>query len=232
MKTKKILHSKLNWIFLSALSGSLVSCVTEPITEYTRPKSAAQNVVSMQAVQYIPPKGTKPEVKKIKTPPPSLSMKLPEPVAIVLPPLSAAEKVAIIGEKNCPKKTAKGKVYCNKIKIGAGARWLPKNLHKNGGLLWHNTPKGRVWRLRITSTDARGLFIWFKKFNVDKGQVWLHSINGNVDGPYTGKGLYGGDDFPSSSIYDDNLVIEYWPPTTSPNQHIVPFQIDSISHIW
>lgn len=144
---------------------------------------------------------------------------LEAPVTIVLPEQRSDEPISTAP---CP-----GKALC----IDGIDRWLPKNIHKAGGLLWKNTAVGRLWRLRIISSGAKAIRIQFKKFNVGEGRVWLHSAAEQIDGPYTNKGLHGDGEFWSTLIIGDAATVEYLPDPQSEPQSKVPFRLIKVQHL-
>ena len=155
--------------------------------------------------------------------PPSLKLRLEAPVSIVLPELRDDESVP-------PDLPCEGP-RCPGIKrIAATHRWLPKNIYKDGGLLWQDTSLGRLWRLQITSVGARGLRVHFKKFNIGGGSLWIHTSNGQVDGPYSGRGLHDDGEFLSTLIFSDTLTVEYLPDPTH-SQTRVPFRMTQLTHV-
>lgn len=98
---------------------------------------------------------------------------------------------------------------------------------------WKVLPDGRnVWQLGIRSSQAAGLRVQFGDFSVGAGRVWLHSGNAarQVDGPYTGEGLYQSGEFWSGTLTGESVVIEYEPGAGVAPQGRPPFRIRRIAH--
>ncbi len=168
--------------------------------------------------------------KAAPAPPPSLGLSLPAPAAAVLPPLG-------------PKDLERLKPQAGLTPVGVH-RSLPEGavaLSVSGGAAkttvegaWQATVAGRLWRLRVTSPGARVLRIHFQDFDVGTGSVWLHGADGQIDGPYGGRGgMYGDGDFWSDIVFGDSATIEYLPdPAAVLTAEAAPFRIAAVSHIW
>ncbi len=160
--------------------------------------------------------------------PPSRGLSLPEPAAAVLPPLAPAElerlqpqqgRTPIGVHRSLPAETAvpsfSGEAAETTV---AGA--------------WQTTAVGRLWRLKTTSPEARALRIHFQDFDAGTGSVWIHAPDGQVAGPYSGRGMYGDGDFWSDIVFGESATIEYLPDPAAPPAEAVPFRIAAVSHIW
>ncbi len=170
-----------------------------------------------------------PDLKAAAARPPSLELSLEAPAAAVT--LSAPG----------PDELARMQPQAGPTRVGIH-RSLPEGTvapKSSGGVAgttvegaWQTTMVGRLWRLRVTSTGARALRIHFQDFEVGKGSVWLHAADGQIDGPYSGRGMYGDGDFWSGIVFGDNAIIEYLPDPTALWKEDAPFRIAAISHIW
>ena len=162
--------------------------------------------------------------------PPSLALSLTAPVEAALPPLGADELERLKPQRGL-------------TPVGVH-RYLPQSaaaLSFSGGVAqttvagaWQATVAGRLWRLRITSPGAGGLRLHFQDFDVGAGKVWIHGADGQVAGPYGGKGMYGDGDFWSDVVFGAGATIEYQPDpakTASPPAEAVPFRLAAVSHI-
>ena len=63
------------------------------------------------------------------------------------------------------------------------------------------------------------------------GNVWVHGADGQVAGPYGGRGMYGDGDFWSGIVFGGSATIEYLPGPAAAEE-AVPFRIAAVSHIW
>ena len=175
------------------------------------------------------------EAEAAPEPPPSLELQLEAPVSLILPEVRGDEAVPPAPRRSCmptlPPNNEKKLVTPACVVINGMHRQLPKNLHKGGGLLWQDTSVGRVWRLQITSPGAHGLRVHFKKFKVGRGRVWIHSPNGQIDGPYTGKGLHKDGRFWGTYMFSDTVTIEYLPDAEASQQQSVPFRLVQVNHM-
>ena len=57
-------------------------------------------------------------------------------------------------------------------------------------------------------------------------------MDGEVAGPYSGRGMYGDGDFWSGIVFGESATIEYLPGPTAPPAEAAPFRIVALSHIW
>src|SRR5262249_6566785 len=81
-----------------------------------------------------------------------------------------------------------------------------------------------------------GLRAHFTDFAVNAGRVWVHGAelqesDGNVAGPYTGRGLYGDGEFWSGAVLSDTLVVEYLPAPGAALSDEPPFTVAEVSHL-
>ncbi len=172
--------------------------------------------------------GDRARSKAAAAPPPSLRLRLPAPAAAVLPPLGPGELARLQPQRGL---TPVG--VHRSLPAGAAA------LSFSGGAAqttvegaWQATPVGRLWRLRVTSPGARALRVHFQDFDVGAGSVWLHTADGQIDGPYGGRGMYDDGDFWSDIVFGENVTIEYLPDSAAPSEETAPFRIAAVSHIW
>ncbi len=159
--------------------------------------------------------------------PPSLVLSLTPPAAAALPPLSPGELerlrphggLAPIGvHRALPAGTAE-------LSFSGGAA------KTTVAEAWQATVVGRLWRLQVTSPGARALRIHFQDFDAGKGSVWVHAADGQVDGPHSGRGMWGDGDFWSDIVFGDSATIEYRPDSEEPPAQAAPFRIAAVSHI-
>ena len=160
--------------------------------------------------------------------PPSLGLRLPAPAAAALPPLRADDL-----ERLRPQQGLTPVGVHRALPAGTAA---PNSAGEAVGTTiagaWQATAVGRLWRLRVTSPGARGLRVHFQDFDIGAGNVWLHTADGQIDGPYGGRGMYGDGDFWSGIVFGESATIEYRPDPASPPQEAAPFRIAAVSHIW
>ena len=98
---------------------------------------------------------------------------------------------------------------------------------------WIVLPDGRhLWQLSIRSSGAAGLRLQFGDFSIGEGRLWLHAGNpqGQIDGPYTGKGVYQNGEFWSGTIAGDHVTVEYEPAPNAAAEGRPPFRIRRIAH--
>ncbi len=146
-------------------------------------------------------------------------MSLPEPAAAALPSL-APDELERLQAQNGPAPV-----------IGIH-RSLPAEAVKTTAEgAWQSTVAGRLWRLRVTSPEARALRIHFQDFDAGQGSVWLHAADGQIGGPYSGRGMYGDGDFWSDIVFGDSATIEYLPDPAAESAEAAPFRIAAVSHI-
>ena len=161
--------------------------------------------------------------------PPSLGLSLTPPVEAALPPLAADELERMRPQRGLTpvgvhRQLPQGAVAL--ISAGGAARTTVAGA-------WQATVAGRLWRLRIISPDARALRIHFQDFDVGAGKVWVHGADGQVAGPYGGRGMYGDGDFWSDIVSGAGATIEYLPDpakAAAPPAEAVPFRIAAVSH--
>ncbi len=150
---------------------------------------------------------------------PSLGLSLPAPAAAALPPLDPDELERLQAQKR-------------PAPVIGIHRSLPAEAVKTTAEgAWQATAAGRLWRLRVTSPDARALRIHFQDFDVGKGSVWLHAADGQVGGPYSGRGIYDDGDFWSDIVFGDSATIEYLPDPAVEPAEATPFRIAAVGHI-
>ena len=159
--------------------------------------------------------------------PPSLGLSLTPPVAAALPPLTADELERMrpqpgLAPVGVHRQLPQGTVALSSA--GDAARTTVAGA-------WQATVAGRLWRLRVTSPGARALRIHFQDFDAGAGSVWIHGADGQVAGPYGGKGMYGDGDFWSDIVSGAGATIEYLPDSAKAPAEAVPFRIAAVSHI-
>ena len=159
--------------------------------------------------------------------PPSLGLSLTPPVAAALPPLTADEVERLRPQRGLTpigvhRQLPQGTVALSSA--GGAARTTVAGA-------WQATVAGRLWRLRVTSPEARALRIHFQDFDVGAGKVWVHGADGQVAGPYGGKGMYGDGDFWSDIVSGAGATIEYLPGPQAAQAEAAPFRIAAVSHI-
>jgi hypothetical protein len=151
-------------------------------------------------------------------PPPGLAAGLPPPPVIKLAALSARQR----GE---------ARVEAGREVAGVHRRLPPSALNK--GKWIRLADGGRLWRVAIRSAGARGVRVHFQQFAAGKGHVWLQGTGKDpeVDGPFTGTGLYENGDFWSGVIGGEAVVVEYLPEPGS-SAGVPPFRIPEIAHLF
>ena len=156
--------------------------------------------------------------------PPSLELNLPAPAGLPLLPLSAGGPSWLQPQQ--------GPHVRLLLPVGAVS---PNAEERAAGTTvegaWQSTADGRLWRVQAASPGADSLRVHFQDFDVGTGSVWLHTANGQIAGPYNGKGISGNGDFWSDVVFGDSAVIEYQPGWTAVAQDAAPFRIAAVSHI-
>ena len=156
--------------------------------------------------------------------PPSLELNLPAPAGLPLLPLSAGGPSWLQPQQ--------GPHVRLLLPVGAVS---PNAEDRAAGMTvegaWQSTAAGRIWRVQAASPGADSLRVRFQDFDVGTGSVWLHTANGQIAGPYNGKGMSGDGDFWSDVVFGDSAVIEYQPGWTAVAQDAAPFRIAAVSHI-
>lgn len=84
--------------------------------------------------------------------------------------------------------------------------------------------------MSIRSPGSEGIRVEFGDFSVGEGKVWLHA-DGQVAGPYTGRGIYGNGRFWSSTIFAEAVTLEYEPAAATDAGARPPFEVRAISHL-
>ena len=159
--------------------------------------------------------------------PPSLGLSLPAPAAVALPPLGPDDLDRLQPQEGL---TPVG-VHRSLPQGAAALSFSGRAAKTTVAGAWQATVVGRLWRLRITSPAARALRIHFQDFDVGGGSVWVHASDGQVAGPYGGRGMYGDGDFWSGIVFGGSATIEYLPGPAAAEE-AVPFRIAAVSHIW
>ena len=76
------------------------------------------------------------------------------------------------------------------------------------GVVEETEDGGFVWATKVTSPEAQAIRVHFKNFSLpDNAELYLFSLEGHVDGPYTARGRNGDGDFWTRSINSDSAVI-------------------------
>ena len=159
--------------------------------------------------------------------PPSFGLSLPEPAAVRLPALGPDDL-----ERLQPQGGLTPVGVHRQLPEGAAALSFADGAAKTTVAgAWQATVAGRIWRLRVTSPGARALRIHFQDFDAGAGNVWIHGADGQVDGPYSGRGMYGDGDFWSDIVFGGSATIEYLPDPTVADREAAPFRIAAVSHI-
>ena len=113
-------------------------------------------------------------------------------------------------------------------------RSVPSRAVSSG--IWFSGNAGRrFWQSSVRSEGAVGLRLHFRDFSIDSGQVWIHTgdvENGQVFGPYTGKGTFGDGDFWTEAIFADRIVVEYLPDQDVGQDRPPNFVISEAFHFW
>lgn len=180
----------------------------------------------MHGAEYDKPE--KPSAPAAVVRPPSLAMSLPLPPTVAMNPLTRADLAR-----------ARGRAGVEAVGVH---RRLPSAVatlsEESGGNrtsvagAWERTAAGPLWRLHVISREAFAMRLHFHDFQVGAGQVWIHSSDGQVAGPYTGTGLFENGDFWSDLIFGQAATIEYQPAEGESAGLAVPFELREISHIW
>ncbi len=161
--------------------------------------------------------------------PPSLRLSLSAPVAAILPPLSPDEWERLQAQKGPAPVVGVHRSLPERAVALSSSSGAAKTIVEGA---WQATVAGRLWRLRITSPEARALRIHFQDFDVGKGSVWLHGAEEQVAGLYSGRGMYGDGDFWSDIVLGDSATVEYLPdPAAALTEDAAPFRIAAVSHI-
>ena len=160
--------------------------------------------------------------------PPSLGLSLPAPAEVRLPALGPDDL-----DRLQPQGGLTPVGVHRQLPEGAAALSFADGAAKTTVAgAWQATVAGRLWRLRVTSPGARALRIHFQDFDAGAGNVWVHGADGQVDGPYSGRGMYGDGDFWSDIVFGGSATIEYLPDPTAADREAAPFRIAAVSHIW
>ena len=159
--------------------------------------------------------------------PPSLSLKLPAPAGLPLLPLGAGGPSWLQSQQG--PQSVGGHLLLPLGEVSLNVEDKAVGTTVEGA--WQSTTTGRFWRVRATSPGADALRVRFRDFDVGMGNVWLHTANGQIVGPYNGKGISDDGDFWSDIVFGESAVIEYQPGWTVAAQDTVPFRIAAVGHI-
>lgn len=99
--------------------------------------------------------------------------------------------------------------------------------------LWTELPNGdRIWRLKIQSSGALGLNIYYTHFILPKGATFhvYSPTYREVIGAYTDKNNDASGMFASSIIHGESCILEYYEPRDVISSN--PFQISEIAHYF
>ena len=151
---------------------------------------------------------------RVQTQPPGMRMTLRKPREFALGALNAAE----LEQLAAPGRTLKTGIR----------RVLPEHLAATGA--WETLADGtRVWRIGLRSAGSRGMRVEFENFAVGSGQVWVHDGTA-VEGPFSGRGVFGDGHFWSGAIASGAVIVEYQPGAAAGMELEPPFTIRAVVH--
>lgn len=84
--------------------------------------------------------------------------------------------------------------------------------------IWTNNSDGSMsWMMRIRSTDAKAIGIYFDYFSIPEGgKLFVYNMNKtHVVGPYTAENSISGDVFATAPVLGDEVMLEYNGPAIS-----------------
>jgi len=172
--------------------------------------AAAQQISPKEPAQYA---GTE-RPPRVVARPPGMRLGMRKAREFALAPLSESE----VQQLSAPD---------TRLKAGI-RRVLPESSIATGA--WESTAEGaRIWRMALRSPASRGMRVEFDRFSVGAGKVWLYDGT-NVEGPYTGEGIYGDGHFWSGAIASGSVTVEYEPAPGAAAELQPPFVIRAISH--
>jgi hypothetical protein len=152
--------------------------------------------------------------QRIVTSPPGVRYGMRRPRELTLAPPGAAELAKMAGSG--PRQA-----------VGIH-RELPENALSNGG--WEAAPNGSaLWRMAIRSPGSDGLRLEFRNFSVGEGKVWLYDGR-QVEGPYTGQGIFDNGHFWSATVDSETVTLEYEPADGASITGDPPFEIVTLAH--
>jgi len=137
----------------------------------------------------------------------------------LLPPLPPKDRTALAIPQSDPRKGPPAGI----------SRGLSASALQNG--VWRtNSASERYWQFSIQASEAAGVRLHFQNFDVGSGMVWVHDGDprqGQVLGPYTGRGAFGDGEFWTEILFSDTAWIEYLAGPALPGDGI-PFAVDRV----
>jgi len=93
---------------------------------------------------------------------------------------------------------------------------------------------GFVWAANVRSPEAQAIRVHFRNFSLpDNAELYFFNLEGQVDGPYTGKGRNGDGDFWTRSVNSDSAVImiRFIGEATPTDRRQISFVVSDVGHI-
>ena len=102
---------------------------------------------------------------------------------------------------------------------------------------WYDVPgEGRLWVVEVVAEAANGIRLHFVDVDLPPGaQLFVYAVAQpeRLAGPYEDRGIHGDGQFWSPTRFDDRLRVEYFVPSTAPEDLQHPaFAIDRLQHIY
>lgn len=102
---------------------------------------------------------------------------------------------------------------------------------------WTERPDGSyLYHVSIQSPGAMMVRLHFENVSLPEGaKLYVYATKGkkydDVEGPFTGRGLWDSGEFWSTLIAGDTIVVEYYNPKTTA-AGTLPFSITGLGHVW
>jgi hypothetical protein len=108
-----------------------------------------------------------------------------------------------------PRQNGNAPLRIGVVKAIAGVEVVRGQAFKRGGVV-ETDDGGFVWAAMVTSPEAQAIRVHFRNFALPaNAELYFFSLEGQVDGPYTGQGRNGNGDFWTRSMNSENANLRF-----------------------
>ena len=132
-----------------------------------------------------------------------------------------------------PPQNGKAPLRIGVVKAVAGVEVVRGQAFKRG-VVEETEDGGFVWATKVTSPEAQAIRVHFRNFSLpDNAEMYFFSLEGQVDGPYTGRGRNGDGDFWTRSISSESgvILLRFIGEATEADKRRISFVVSDVGHI-